>query len=171
MLKTLFPDSTGSLPKSFKDLLGFVSSPQMQSIHYCSSCSSVFPEDSPEVFKCNTNDFNGMRYIGSEHCQSKPNGRPKCFFIIADVESQLKLLLSKTHIWKAVKECKQQLSETSNSAILQDIIDGQSYRNLSCPGGFLDPECDNISCSFNTDGIPLFSSSGSKLWPIFLVIN
>ena len=50
-----------------------------------------------------------------------------------------------------------------------DIYDGNVYQEL-VRDGFLANK-DNISFLFNTDGIPVFKSSGFSFWPLFLLIN
>lgn len=61
-------------------------------------------------------------------------------------------------------------SKNSHSSSLGDITDGSFYRFLLEEGQFLAGDsC--ISGIFNTDGIPLYSSTKVKLWPIFIAIN
>ena len=64
--------------------------------------------------------------------------------------------------------CPQCSSET-----ISDIYDGEEYLKLCEPGGFLCPYTNpvNISFTLNTDGVPLFSSSQTGIWPVYLVIN
>ena len=56
---------------------------------------------------------------------------------------------------------------------ISDIYDGAEYSLLCQSGGFLCRQSNpaNISFSFNTDGVSLFHSSKTGIWPIFLVIN
>ena len=51
----------------------------------------------------------------------------------------------------------------------RDICDGDVYQQL-VRDGFL-AKRENISLLFNTDGIPVFKSSGFSFWPLFLLIN
>ena len=50
------------------------------------------------------------------------------------------------------------------------MYDGASYKKMSCAGMPL-PNPDNLSYSFNTDGIAYGKSSHQQIWPIFLMIN
>lgn len=50
-----------------------------------------------------------------------------------------------------------------------DVYDGRVYQE-QFSSGFLS-ERSNISLMFNTDGIPVFKSSGYSFWPLYLVIN
>lgn len=53
---------------------------------------------------------------------------------------------------------------------IEDVYDGELYKQHSCPGGFLsDPH--NISFLGNTDGVALIRSNGYGVWPVYLVIN
>ena len=55
------------------------------------------------------------------------------------------------------------------SSRYSDIYDGEIYQNMY-KKGFL-KEMNNISLTLNTDGIPVFRSSGYSFWPQFLLIN
>ena len=50
-----------------------------------------------------------------------------------------------------------------------DIKDGFVYQQL-VSNGFLS-KSNNISFQLNTDGVPVFKSSGCSFWPIHLLIN
>ena len=51
-----------------------------------------------------------------------------------------------------------------------DIMDGDLYRDLLKPGGFL-ANYKNISLLFNTDGVHAFKASKDEIWPLLLVVN
>lgn len=70
-------------------------------------------------------------------------------------------------IWQNIQE---RIRQRGKSAIITDIIDGKYYKRLCEAGQFLNRPS-NISFIFNTDGAPLYSSSGVSLWPVFLAIN
>ncbi len=141
-------------------------------VHYCPECCYIFPEEQ-DKFVCGTDRCPGLRYKGLEEAQVKPTRKPRCFFVIADIASQITKLLQKSGIWEAVRSTKTHIQNTSDDANhgLSDICDGQCYRDLTSKGQFLDAANCNISFTFNTDGVPLFASTGCKLWPIFMVIN
>ena len=71
------------------------------------------------------------------------------------------------HIWMSIQE---QYSKRGSSSTLQDIIDGEKYLEHCRPGGILHNK-NNISVLLNSDGIPIFRSSGIGVWPVQLVIN
>lgn len=58
---------------------------------------------------------------------------------------------------------------TQTPGVLRDIHDGHLYRKLSSLGFFSAKS--NISVTFNTDGIPVFRSSGYSFWPLHMCIN
>lgn len=53
---------------------------------------------------------------------------------------------------------------------IEDVYDSSQYQKLYENGGPLS-EKNNISFTFNTDGVPIFKSSKTSIWPIFLMIN
>ena len=72
-------------------------------------------------------------------------------------------------MWDAVQDrIKHRYKNTHD--VLTDIIDGKYYKEYCGKGNFLEKDT-NISMLFNTDGAPLFQSSGISLWPVFLAIN
>ena len=58
----------------------------------------------------------------------------------------------------------------SHDKQLTDIICGTAYQEQIEDGNFLSPD-NTISGIFNTDGVQIYSSSGIKLWPIYIAIN
>ena len=60
-----------------------------------------------------------------------------------------------------------------NADRIKDIYDGSEYSKLCEPGSFLCKELNpaNLSFTINTDGVALFKSSSTSIWPIFLAIN
>lgn len=58
----------------------------------------------------------------------------------------------------------------ANIDFIEDIYDGEMYRQLCMPGNFLsDP--DHLSFTINTDGCEVSKSSKASTWPIYLQIN
>ena len=52
---------------------------------------------------------------------------------------------------------------------IEDIYDGTIYQNLITNGLLSNPN--NISFTWNTDGVPIFKSSQYALWPLYFIIN
>lgn len=72
-------------------------------------------------------------------------------------------------MWDSVQDrIKRRYNNTHD--VLTDIIDGKYYKEYCGKGNFLEKDT-NLSMLFNTDGAPLFQSSGISLWPVFLAIN
>ncbi|XP_070537874.1 uncharacterized protein [Ptychodera flava] len=137
--------------------------------HYCVLCNHLYPSD-PDIFQCNENDCEGLRYKGPYSSQMKANRQPRCYFIIADIGAQLKNILERKGVWSLIEKSKLHTRSNQQQNKIADITDGEFYRKLSQPGQFLFGE-NNISTIFNTDGVPLYTSTGVKLWPVFLAIN
>ena len=78
-----------------------------------------------------------------------------------------KLYFADVDFWKGLQ------SRESSSSGIKDIYDGLEYRQHCKRGGFLckfqNPA--NISFLLNTDGVALFRSSSTDIWPVFLAIN
>ncbi|WAQ98464.1 LOW QUALITY PROTEIN: hypothetical protein MAR_022837, partial [Mya arenaria] len=130
----------------------------LRSFHYCEKCQTVFPENNPDSFECS--ECHGLRYEGDQNFQQKYNRKPRCEFIIANIEQQLKHILEKPGM----------ALHQQGDSVIHDIIDGSCYKELCEEGKFLSEES-NLSAIMNTDGVPLYFLSKVKLWPIFLAIN
>lgn len=159
------------LPKNYNNLLKSIVQPEILQYHYCRFCLELYPPDKCNEYRCQTHQCNGLRYVGHADRQMHASRKADSFFSVADIGAQFQQILSKPGIWELVLNTKHRLKTSIDNPYLQDITDGQAYKNLAVIGGFLNPDSPNISLSFNTDGIPLFSSSGVKLWPVFFVIN
>lgn len=67
-----------------------------------------------------------------------------------------------------IKYCFQR--EKASPQNIEDVDDGHLYKKLfENNGPFSQPE--NISLKFNTDGVSIFKSSGSSVWPVYFQIN
>ena len=170
LIEFIHPEAT-QLPGTYKKLLDTIPSIQPSVYHYCQECFNVFPVDNLDHYLCSTEGCNGFRYEGAENLQGKSTRKARAVFTIGDIGKQIEDLLSRPQLWAAIECTKRRLREDSETNDLKDITDGEGYQRLTHKGGFLDPMKPNISFCFNTDGIPLFSSSGVKLWPIFLAVN
>ena len=143
-------------------------SSEYEVFHYCSDCSKVFPND-PDIYICGSTKCENLRYQGNLLAQLKSVRQPRTSFISANIETQIKSLLERKGMWKNITDMKQAAFSYTGENIC-DIIHGSAYQAMTREGKFLHGET-NISCIFNTDGVPLYSSSNVKLWPIFLAIN
>ena len=64
---------------------------------------------------------------------------------------------------------KSNFPKRMNCGTYMDIMNGSLYQKLFS-GGFLKNE-KNIFFTLNTDGIPVFRSSGFSFWPLYFMIN
>ena len=126
----------------------------MKSYLFCNICKRTF-EDGAEA--CQTPNCTGQRNVSTS----------QSFFMTGNLEVQLKSVLTKKGIWNAIQ---QTCTKTSKSSTLTDIVDGTEYKKLKEEGMFLS-NSNNITLTMFTDGIPLFKSSGTSLWPVYLIIN
>lgn len=58
----------------------------------------------------------------------------------------------------------------STDEVIRDVYDGYQYKKLFQNNGVLSKK-NNISLKVNTDGVPIFKSSGFSIWPIYFQIN
>lgn len=93
--------------------------------------------------------------------------------MFTDIKTQLVALLETPGIWKNIQDTKKAAYERfeSWSTTLTDILDGSAYRSMMGENSFLKKSSHNLTGIFNTDGVNLFSSSKTELWPIYLAIN
>lgn len=144
----------------FKKIFG-QHSPNLHFHFYCKYCFSLvasFDGDRPdEIMPC-------------PHCQRPCNIKrlDDNFFLTTSLVSQVEGLLNRPDISSQLsyKEDRQKVHENN----LEDIFDGLVYQELFNPGGPLH-DTTNLTYTFNTDGMPIFSSSKCSLWPIYLIIN
>ncbi|XP_049511151.1 uncharacterized protein LOC125939771 isoform X1 [Dermacentor silvarum] len=114
-------------------------------------------------------------YVHAGHSQSNTSLQcPKCghamevsamadapFFVLLDIPSQVQKLIKDCNILDLTKPLRP-------CDTFSDITDGKLYRDFvtSTIGSG-----NRISFTLNTDGTPLFKSSGTAIWPVQLIIN
>lgn len=62
------------------------------------------------------------------------------------------------------------LREKTSPHNIEDVYDGHLYKKLFENNGPLS-QPENLSLKFNTDGVSIFKSSGSSIWPVYFEIN
>ena len=169
LFSVLCPESQKLQNITYENMSSLFATTAYKTVHYCTVCSSRFPDDT-DKFSCTTEGCQGYRYKGPFSAQLKKERQPRSCFVIADIKKQLQYLLQRKNIWGSIQETKRQIKTCQLPSQISDIGDGGYYRKLCEEGQFLNVE-NNISAVFNTDGIPLYSSSNVKLWPVYLAIN
>ena len=120
---------------------------------YCNVCKKLFSGD---IDNCKTPGCSGKKEKNSSN-----------YFLTGSMQTQCKEILEREGIWTSIQQYSQRGQEHTT---ISDIIDGEEYKKLKAPGGFLtDPN--NLTLSLFTDGIPLFQSSKVSLWPVYLIVN
>lgn len=164
LLKLLGKNEHQMSDMSLQKIKEMVGSCDADIIHFCEKCFTIFPEDL-EIYKCTQEGCPGLRYKGSERNQVKK--QKKSFFTSLSVASQMKDLLEREGVWDAITSYKSKCAEEN---FVSDILNAEVCKDLKSNGNFLENE-HNLSLIFNTDGIPLYQSSGISLWPVFFAIN
>ena len=63
--------------------------------------------------------------------------------------------------------------KSSSDGSICDIYDGAEYKQYSSSGGFLcrltNPA--NVSFIMNTDGVAIYRSVSTGVWPVYLAVN
>ncbi|KAE8752351.1 hypothetical protein FOCC_FOCC000823 [Frankliniella occidentalis] len=160
MLNTIFKKEV--IPATLYNLLKFAEPDRSQDLYhiYCPNCHTyllgVQEEDLSREISCTC----GWQIEKAKSADS--------FFMSLGMESQLKKLLEKDGIAENLnyRFTRQKINEAS----LEDVYDGELYKKLSAPGQPLsNPE--NISFSWNTDGVPYGKTSHQQIYPIYVMIN
>ena len=130
----------------------------------CKVCSTLFPLDE-DVIHCQRLGCTGKRYKGAS---SKHGMRQRIsYFACLPLQEQLNDILSAPGVFESKEKYRNQCEKEDG---LTDILNGSLNQELRKPGNFLSHPS-NFSLIFNTDGVPLYSSSGVSIWPVYLVIN
>lgn len=146
LLHAHLPEET-VLPCSKHSFFKHFSSPESEKIRhfYCSNCYSYMG-----ATECTT--------ILCEHCSVNHDisalVKSSSYFFSLSIESQICDILKTTKVMPA----------QPSFFDVTDIVTGVAYRNI--PMG-----PDDVSLTFNTDGVPLFESSKFGIWPILAQIN
>ena len=91
-----------------------------------------------------------------------------CYFLHMSVTNQICSMFTK-HTF--VNDILHRFTRKKlNEDYLEDIYDGSLYQQHSTSGGILSA-WNNLSLTWNLDGIPVFRSSKFSLWPLYLIVN
>lgn len=110
-----------------------------------------------------------LEYLTTEQCGSESIQCPRCtathklsdllksgsFFLTVDIDAQVRQLLPSG---------KLSHNRAGRSYDASDITESAAYSRLPMTD-------DDISVTWNTNGVPLFESSGHSVWPLLLQVN
>ncbi|KAE8740134.1 hypothetical protein FOCC_FOCC014353 [Frankliniella occidentalis] len=124
-------------------------------LHYfCSVCLSCLP-------------------TGDSICpniNSHKNKKTQCsYFLEISLEHQLQMLYKRKGILENI--LSRFSREKKHSQNIEDIYDGQIYKEFVESGFLSEKNKYNISLTWNSDGVPVFKSPKTSMWPIYFVIN
>ncbi|KAJ1532215.1 hypothetical protein ONE63_000835 [Megalurothrips usitatus] len=118
--------------------------------YYCTGC--MFPLETKESVCRYCNGANEVAY-----------------FIELPVIAQLQTMLLRTGFYDLLQYRFLRIKKVAEN--IEDIYDGELYKEHSQEGGFLNNR-NNISFMWYSDGVAIFrGSTNYSVWPIFLVIN
>ena len=91
-----------------------------------------------------------------------------CYFLHMPITHQISSLFTKrTFVDDILHRFKR---KKLNEDHLEDIYDGSLYKQHAASGGILNA-WNNLSLTWNLDGVPIFKSSKFSLWPLYLIVN
>ncbi|XP_046841889.1 uncharacterized protein LOC124436007 [Xenia sp. Carnegie-2017] len=129
---------------------------ESQAHFYCESCLSYIGT-SAESTKCDECDTPFNRE------NSMKNGT---FFLHIPLKEQLKQLLSDPILYEYLTN--RNLEVLTESTVISDVTTGKLYKSLIRDKAMAK---NDISLTWNADGIPVFKSSQYSIWPIQCMIN
>ena len=139
---------------SFKHILDQMQSPFVKHF-YCSTCFSLVMENA--------------QHCTNQLCPQDFSGKgSKGYFLEFPVLSQLYSLFPRKVFIDQVNHAKTRAKKVQEN--IEDIYDGSVYKYLRDSHKF-NKRDHFLTFTMNTDGIPIFKSSQTSKWPIFLMIN
>ena len=156
LLNTLMP---GCLPDNLYYFTKFLHSPyDLDTFVYCNECETFLGKFDGELLKhaiCRSCEkdrvFDDMVRLG-------------CFFIIYPLEKSLRHLLEVQGFGQLLIDNSTHCQD--DSLLMGDISDGVEYRRKN-----VEPFPASLSLTCNIDGVPVFKSSNTSMWPVFYVVN
>lgn len=138
----------------FKRYFGYLKSTFVKH-YYCSFCSAEIEAEE----KVCPNDICGKTLKNSKE-----------YFLELPILSQLNAMFAREEFREGLKNKSQRVKRKENN--IEDVYDCENYKLLFGEKKALNENNEShLSFIFNTDGIPIFKSSKTSIWPIFLMIN
>lgn len=91
-----------------------------------------------------------------------------CFCLEIPLITQLQALFAKPKFFNLLDY---RFQRNSRPGVIEDIYDGELYREHFEHENSLLRDKRNLSFTYNTDGVPLFKSSKFSLWPLYFAVN
>lgn len=128
---------------------------------YCSFCYNLLNSDVINKVACNE-----VVKCPNIHCTNTDLtvSGAVAFFIEIPIASQIIEMFSRDSFTDDLKYRFQRVKK--HPCNIEDIYDGACYKHC-----FLLQNPQNISLMWNTDGVPVFKSSGFSLWPLYFTVN
>ena len=93
--------------------------------------------------------------------------RSTSFFIEGPVAKQIQSFFAKDGFFD---DLQYRFRRTQHAGQISDIYGGNIYKSLFENNSLLSNP-NNISLTWNTDGVPFFKSSSFALWPLYFIVN
>lgn len=91
------------------------------------------------------------------------------FFLEISLENQLQALFKRKGFFESLQQRFTRVKSGPHN--IEDIYDSQLYKEQVENGFLSENNKFNFSLLWNTDGVPVFKSSKTSMWPIYFVIN
>lgn len=161
LLKLFAPQSDEVRTLSSSSINSLIDEAELIYHDVCKNCNRLFPKNE-DVIRCE--DCNGLRFQGPLEKQSLKRRVSGNYFVTLPLKSQLRDILERDGVFTELTNYRQP------STNICDITSSDCIQEKRKQGEFLN-STHNLSLLFNTDGVPLYSSSSVSIWPVFLVIN
>ncbi|KAM7282358.1 hypothetical protein ISCGN_002508 [Ixodes scapularis] len=161
MVNAFFAPEQSVLPQSkylFRKLFAAEAESAAVRHFYCRSCNDLL-EVSAEDGVCPTCE------TSSKLKDAKKDG---AFFVVLDIGKQLNHVIQNNKA--ALHEKLNQIASDrgTTTSVIGDITQAKAYKNLQSSGTLRDSD---LTLTVNTDGSPVFTSSGASVWPIQFTVN
>lgn len=137
----------------FKKFFSFLVTP-FKICYYCPQC--IYPISDAAVLAC-------------EVCKSVFSSvKDLKYFLHISISDQVKALYSRQNFFTNLAYRFTRVKKHQDN--YEDIYDGNLYKHYMSTNGIL-ANINNISLTWNVDGLPIFSSSKFSIWPCYFIVN
>ena len=104
--------------------------------------------------------------VNDHFCNRCNQGNEISYFLEIPILDQLKSMFHRSEFRNNLNHRFTRVKKNQNN--FEDIYDGSVYKSL--PEDFKN-NVNNVTFTWNSDGIPLFKSSKISIWPLYLMVN